>query len=281
MKKRIISLLAALLLSVSLFAALALNAAADSERQLPLVCDAYGLLTEEEDEALNQSAETYSAMYECDIIVVVVSDTEGYNVEDYTEAVYQQFDYGWGEEKSGVILLLSMEERDYDLAAYGYGNVAFTDYGKAWLMDDVLPFLGDDDWYGGFNKYIDLCADYLRQAREGNPVDYYGKDDPWDEPVRRQGFYVTAPMVLMSLIIGLIPAGITVLVMRGKMKSAGLQARADSYLDSDLQLTERTDRFLNKTTTRVRRSDDSGSRSGGGHGTSVRSSGFSHHSGKF
>ena len=278
MKKRIFSLLAALLLSASLFAALALNAAADSERQLPLVCDAYGLLTEEEDEALNKSADTYSAMYECDIIVVVVPDTEGYNVEDYAEAVYQYYDYGWGAEKSGVILLLSMEDRDYDLAAYGYGNTAFTDYGKAWLMDDVLPFLGDDDWYGGFRTYIDLCADYLRQAREGRPVDYYGGSETRARP---RGFYVTAPMVLVSLIVGLIPAGITVLVMRSKMKSAVLQTRADSYLDSELQLTERSDRFINKTTTRVRRSDDSGSRSGGGHGTSVRSSGFSHHSGKF
>ena len=157
--------------------------------------------------------------------------------------------------------------------------------GKTWLMDDVLPYLGNDDWYGGFLKYIELAADYLRQAREGNPVDYYGKDDPWGgEPVypTRSGFYVTGRMVMIALIVGLIPALVTVLVMKSKMKSAKLQTMAENYQTQALQLRDRQDRFLRKDVTRVRRDTDSGgSRGGGGHGTSVHSSGFSHHSGKF
>ena len=286
MKKRLLSLLLTGLLAALLLSLLAFPALADSQRTLPLVVDVYGLLSEEQEEALNELAEGYSAQYECDIILIVTTDTEGYDVESYTEAVYHHYQYGWGEERSGVILLLSMEGRDYDLAAYGYGNVAFTDYGKTWLMDDVLPYLGKNDWYNAFRKYIDLSADYLRQAREGNPVDYYGggKDDPWgggpDYPTR-SGFYVSGQTVLIALIAGLIPAGITVLIMRAKMKSARLQTQADSYA-AGLQLRDRQDRFINKTVSRVRRDTDSGGRSGGGgHGTSVHSSGFSHHSGKF
>ena len=289
MKKRIFSLLLTGLLLALTVAGLALPALADSQRTLPLVVDAYGLLSDEQEEELNALAEGYSEQYECDVILIVATDTEGYDVESYTEAVYHHYQYGWGEERSGVILLLSMEGRDYDLAAYGYGNVAFTDYGKTWLMDEVLPYLGNNDWYNAFRKYIDLAADYLRRSREGNPVDYYGdgdygKEDYWgggDYYPTRSGFYVTGKTVLIALIAGLIPAAITVLIMRAKMKSARLQTQADSYAGG-LQLRDRQDRFINRQTTRVRRDTDSGGRSGGGgHGTSVHSSGFSHHSGKF
>ena len=268
MKKRWISLL--LLLALCLFAVL--PALAAEERELPLVCDAYGLLTEEQVEELDKRADSYSRQYACEVILVIVDDIGGYNVEDFTEAVYREYHYGWGEEKSGVILLLSMAERDYDLAAYGYGNTAFTDYGKEWLMDDVLPYLADNDWYGAFSKYLDLCADYLRQARDGRPVDRYGVGSR-----SHNGFRLSAPAVIGAVVIGLLAALIVVAVLKAKMKSAVLQSRADNYLSGDLALTASEDRFLQKDVSRVRRSEGSS----GGRGTSVRSSGFSHHSGKF
>ncbi len=261
MKKRLASL--ALLLILCLL--LALPAMADSTRELPLVCDTCGLLTEAQDEELNAKAEEYSRQYACDIIVVVVDDTDFYDVEAFTEGVYNKYNFGWGEDRSGVILLLSMEERDYDLAAYGYGNTAFTDFGKQQLMKDVRSYLKKNDWYGGFSRYIDLCADYLRQAREGKPVD-------------RGLFRLSAPVVIWSLVAGVIFALIVTAVLKAKMKSAVLQTKADDYLSGDLRLDYEDDRFLRKDVVRVRRNEGSG---GGRGGTSVRSSGFSHHSGKF
>ncbi len=269
MKKRGISLL---LLAVLLML-LALPVLADSDRELPLVSDTCGLLTYDEAETLNEKAERYSEAYECEIILITVPDTEGYDVETYTEELYRYFNFGWGADKSGVILLLSMDGRDYDLAAFGYGNTAFTDYGKEWLMDDVRPYLKKNDWYGAFSKYIDLCGDYLRKARAGKPVDSYGFFDQV-----RNGFHLTLRTALYSLIAGLVAALIVNGVLKAKMKSAVLASEADDYLSSELQLYESEDRFLKKDVTRVRKSESSGK---GGHGTSVRSSGFSHHSGKF
>jgi uncharacterized protein len=261
MKKRLTSL--ALLCLLCLL--LALPALADGKRDLDLVVDTCGLLTAAQDEELNAKAERYSAQYGCEIILVVVPDTEGYDVEYYTEEVYRYYNFGWGTDKSGVILLLSMEERDYDLAAYGYGNTAFTDFGKQQLMKDVRSYLKKNDWYGGFSRYIDLCADYLRQAREGKPVD-------------RGLFRLSAPVVIWSLVAGVIFALIVTAVLKAKMKSAVLQTKADDYLSGDLRVDYEDDRFLRKDVVRVRRNEGSG---GGRGGTSVRSSGFSHHSGKF
>ena len=99
MKKRLISCL--LLSALCLF--LALPVLADSARELPLICDAYGLLTEEQAEELNERAESYSRQYSCDIIVVVVSDTDYYDVETFTEGVYNKYNYGWGADRSAVL----------------------------------------------------------------------------------------------------------------------------------------------------------------------------------
>ena len=261
MKKRLVSLLLLPVLCLLLIQPVL----AESERELPLVCDVYGLLTEDQSEELNARAEDYSREYACDIILVVVDDTGFYNVEDFTEGVYNKYNYGWGRDRSGVILLMSMEERDYDLAAYGYGNTAFTDYGKAALMKEVKPYLRKDDWYGGFSKYLDLCADYLRRAREGKPVD-------------RGLFRLSAPVVIWALAAGALFALIVTAVLKARMKSAVLQTKADDYLSGDLHLEYEDDRFLKKDLVRVRRSEGRG---GGGGGTSIRSSGFSHHSGKF
>ena len=261
MKKRLVSL--ALLLILCLL--LALPVLADSERELPLVCDTCGLLTEEQAAELDARAERYSQEYACDIVLVIVDDTDFYDVEEFTEGVYRKYGYGWGGDRSGVILLMSMEERDYDLAAYGYGNTAFTDFGKEQLMKGVTPYLRKNDWYGGFSAYLDLCADYLRQAREGKPVD-------------RGLFRLSAPVVIWALVAGVVFALIVTAVLKAKMKSAVLQTRADDYRSGGLRLEYEDDRFLRKDVARVRRSEGSG---GGRGGTSIRSSGFSHHSGKF
>lgn len=269
MKKRWITLITLL----SLLLLLALPALA---RDLPLVYDGAGLLTEEEVSELNEVAEYLSNDYSCEIAIVVVPDTEGYYVEDYAEAVYRQYHYGYGEDQSGVMLLLSMEERDYDLCAYGYGNTAFTDYGKEWIMDSVLPYLGENDWYGGFEEFLYRCGYCLEEARTNKPVDDYSGNYAPSGPV-------TPGLVIVGVIIGLIVTLIVQGSMKKKMNSAVLATQAGSYQERELQLTGQSDRFVRKDVTRVRRSDDD-SRSGGGgsgRGTSVHSSGFSHSSGKF
>ncbi len=84
--------------------------------------------------------------------------------------------------------------------------------------------------------------------------------------------------MIWSLVAGAIFALIVTAVLKARMKSAVLQTRADDYLSGDLQLEYADDRFLSKDVVRVRRNEGSG---GGRGGTSIRSSGFSHHSGKF
>ena len=263
MKKRLISL-ALMLLTLLL---LSLPVLAAEERELPLVCDTCGLLTKDQADELNALAERFSEEYGCDSMVVTVGSTEGYDVETYTEAVYDSYHLGQGEDGSGVILLLSMSGRDYDLYTRGYGRVAFTDYGAETLMRKVLPYLRKDDWNGAFRKYIDLCGEYLQKARNGKPVDTI-------LPGVFKNFRFSVRAAIGALIAGTIAAFFVTGILKNKMKSAVLQTKADNYLDGDLALTMSDDRFLRTEKRRVLRDSGSGSRGG-------RGGGGGHHSGKF
>lgn len=243
-----------------------------AEPQLGYVTDAADLLTAEEWETLEAKAEEISETYRCDVYIITVDDFTAYtnqvSVYEGAKELYQTYDLGYGTEKSGVLLLLSMAERDYSLIAYGYGNTAFTDYGKDKLADVFLDDFGDDDWYAGFSDYLQKSERMLEQARDGNPLDV------GSNPA------VGAVGAVISVVLGcLVSLGICSL-LASSMKSARIKTEADSYIrDGSLRFTIRTDQFTHTTQSRVKIEKEEGSGSGGG--TSIDSSGFSGKSGKF
>ena len=158
MKKLLLTLLAAVLMVV-LFVSPALAA------DLANVTDAAELLTEQQAATLEQMAEEVSERYGCGVYIVTVGDyrdLEDTDVQTCAEDLYDYFDLGIGEEKNGILLMLSMDDRDYDLCAYGYGHTAFTDYGKNQLARVFLDDFRYDDWFEGFRDYQDEAEEMLR-----------------------------------------------------------------------------------------------------------------------
>ena len=172
----------------------------------------------------------------------------------------------YGEEKSGELLLLSMEERDYALIAYGYGNTAFTDYGKDKLTEKFLDNFKNDDWCGGFQDYLEKSDSMLQSAREGHPFDV--DSNPL---IRLAGIGI-------SLLVGCVAAFvIAVWVSDRMMKSVSAKTEAGAYLTAgSVVITGREDYFTHTTETRTKIEKSSGSG-----GTTVDSDGFSGKSGKF
>ena len=243
--------------------------AAQATGTLDYVTDAAELLTENQRAELNRRAAALTEKYGLAVRILTVPSIGNYNIEDFAEAAFDQYGLGYGADGSMVMLLLSMEYRDYDIMAHGYGNYAFTDYGKDKLADRFLPKLGNNDWYGGFTAYLDGCEEFLEKAAQGEPVDVGSSS------VSR------GTKTVIHLLIALIPAFIVVLIMKGKMKTVAKQRTAAEYTGWDqLDLRLKEDRFLHRSVRRTKiESSSGGSRSGGG--TSVNSHGSSHHSGKF
>ena len=111
--KRMLSLLTAVFL-------LALLGIPVSAAQTPESCvfDTAGLLTDEEYWTLEDYAQEISEQRQCAVYFVTVDDFRSYGDGDIFNVARQIFldnDFGMGESRDGVMLILSMAERDYCL----------------------------------------------------------------------------------------------------------------------------------------------------------------------
>lgn len=252
-----------LLLCLALCLSLCVFASADEA--LEYVTDAAGILSASERESLNQKAASLSGQYGLAVYIVVLQDYTTYNsesVEACTEELYHYFELGWGEERNGLILLMSMAGRDYDLWGYGpQAQFAFTDYGMDKLEQRFLPYFKENDWYGGFQAYLSGTEKLLAAAAAGEPVSY--KMPMWQK-------------ILITLCPSSLVAFLVNGVFQSQMKTAKEKQDADEYVvQGKAKLRIREDQFLHRTrSVRVIESSSSGGSRGGGGGTS-------HHSGKF
>lgn len=236
--------------------------------QLDNVTDAAAILTEDEWGMLEQQAREISEQYGVGVYIVTLDDYTDYtygDIYDAADEIYHGYTLGMGEEQNALLLLLSMEERESLLIAYGAdAKRAFTEDGREGLDDFFLDDFANDAWYDGFADYLMWSADYLEAAKNGEP--YSGSNVPMSDEAR-SGAVLTS--VLIILFVPLLIAGVYILILIAKMKSVAKAVEASTYLSGALHLTRDSDRYTHTTKTRrkIEKKTSSGSSSGGGSGT--------------
>lgn len=264
MKRYFLLTLCILALAVSLVAPVSAENA-----QLDYITDTAGLLNEEQLYDLQLQAAEISQTYDCGVYILVLEDftqyTDASDIYAAATELYVSYGLGLGKDDSGILLLLSMAERDYALIAHGYGNTAFTDYGKDYLSDQFLDDFADDDWASGFSDFLKTSENLLEAAENGSPTDV----DNHPSAI----VYGVIGCICLGLLIALIVRGI----LRGSMRSVAKKTEAAAYVTQGIQLTAQYDRFTHVTQTRVKVAS---SKSSSG-GTSVGKNGFSGKHGKF
>ena len=232
------------------------------------VFDLRGMLSDGEREQMEDRAEDIALRRSCGIYTLFVEDftAYGYGDDPYT-ALYQIYHaegLGVGEDRNGVIIMLSMKERDYAMFVYGKNaEYAFNKYGQEQLEDAFLGYFGDNDWYGGVSHYLDTCDEYLTRAEEGKPV-------------RKN----TLPMYLIVVAASCAISGFICIMLKWKMQTVHKKVEANEYVATGgLTLTKQYDRYTHTTETRTKIQKES---SGGGGSTySESGGGGSGRSGKF
>lgn len=262
--KRLISIAVAVLL-------LALLAIPVSAAQTPEYCvyDNAGLLSDIEYQTLEDYAREVSQQRQCAVYFVTVDDFRDYGEGDIFNVARQIFlanDFGMGEGKDGVMLILSMADRDYSLIAHGFGETALTDDGREYICEHFLDDFADDDWYHGVFDYLTYTDDLLSQAREGKIYDRYN--------------WITGGVLwVWSLILGAVISLIVCTIQRAMMrKKVHEQTTALDYVQGDIHITRKRDVYSHTTEVR-RKIEKKDSGSSGSHSHS--SDGFSGTSGKF
>lgn len=232
------------------------------------IFDNSDLLTFDEWEKLEARAADISQRHGCGVYVAFVDDfTEyGYGNDVYktTYQLYHANELGMGDDRDGIIILLSMAERDYAMFVYGtYAETAFNSYGQEKLEKAFLGNFKEDDWYGGVSNYLSTCDEYLTRADAGKPV----RESP-------------ALLIAIAVVASCLLSGAICLFLKRSMKTVHQKVEANEYVaPGGLQLSKQYDRYTHTTEVRSKISSSDDSSSSGT--SSCSGGGGSGRSGKF
>ena len=243
---------------------------------LPRLVDEADVLTDEEEAEVLAALDEVSERQQFDVVIATVNDYEQADVENAAMDYYDYNGFGFGEENDGIILYLSMGDRELHLTGTGFGIQAFTDFGREKLIEEIKPEMGEDDFYAAFMEYVTLCDDYITQAKSGDPYDIHNLTE--EESMRDK--CIKAGVIFAFLL--LVSCAVSKIVTERAVKkhlSVQQAAHAREYVRAgSFKVPHRRDIFMHSSITKrynPKDDDDHGGRSGGS--TITRgSSGVSH-----
>ena len=232
--------------------------------------DSANVLTEDEDNELEASLEELSVRQNFDVVIATIESLESVDytsMEEYADDLYDFCQFGYGADRDGVLLLVSVGDRKWHISTCGYGITAFTDAGIQYLGQQMTPFMADGDYAGAFRTFVQWSDTYIDAARVGHPYDV--KNLPRE------------PLSLMYLFlavgIGIVLAWVVVHVMKSQLRSVAFQENAASYVrEGSMKLTNSRELFLYRDVHRTEHVEAKDSDSSGGSSTHTSSSGTTH-----
>ena len=224
-----------------------------------LLVDDADLLSYDQMVEIMDVLETTRTKYNCEVAIAAVPSLGDKDPQTFADDYFDENGYGCGDDGDGILLVLSMEYRDYAITTTGKAINIFSDSDLDYIVNRILPQLGNGDYHGAFMTFARLCDEEIARSAPSTSDDFGLK-------------------IGISLGVGIFIAFIVVGVMRRALKSAVLQDAADNYIrQGSFNLTNQRDSFLYATVSKTRRADNN---SGSSHSSS---SGRSHggSSGKF
>lgn len=244
--KRISSLILALalmlLVSVPAFAA-----------NVPYLYDYAGLLSSSEAATVESALETVSKEHGIDVAVLTVYGLDGKSPEAYADDFYDNTF-----KEDGIILLIDMDSRSWQVETGGKCITAVTRDGIAYLENEMVSYFSDGDFESAFLEYADGTA-YLMQCYESGNVYEYKEPIPWGRNI--------AVAIVVGLIFGFAIAG----ARKAQLKSVHRKVAATEYTDEgSMVVTKSNEFFLYSSVSRTEKPKDNDG------GTHMSSGGHSH-----
>lgn len=235
------------------------------------IVDNAHILDTQQEKALTEQINRVISKYQCDIVIVTVNSTNDKKINAYADDYFDENNYGIGSNRDGILLLLNYQESELAISTSGYGITAFTDYGIDYIFDELIDTIQTQGYYQGFEKFVSLTDQFLKQAKNNTPIDSI-KGQVETEPKN----YALA--ISIGVFGGSIVAFVVTQSMKSKLKSVKPVNNAYQYLDQNgLVLTNTQDIFLYKTLTKTAIPKETSHSTGQSHHTQSRSGGSTTH----
>lgn len=222
------------------------------------VVDSGGLLSQTEELELAGMLDDIISHYKCDAVVLTVQSLKGISPEDAADGYFDYNGYGIGDDRDGLLLLVSVEDRICYISTSGMAVYAFTDYGIDYITDKIAEPLGDGEYFEAFKMFAELCDGFLDEYTDsGKPYDF---NNEFREKKTFAHYFILGAV---SLAAGALIAFAATSSMKNRLKSVYPESGAYGYCGEGIKLTASKDIFLYRTVSRAARPKDNDNRSGG------------------
>lgn len=203
-----------------------------------LVVDEADVLTDFEERELEEKMESLSSMQSCDIVVLTVDSIYGQSAKRAAADYFNAHNYGIGEDRDGIILLLAIDDHKYGFATHGQGIInLFHDSVLERMGNDLVAYLQSEDYYGAIDNYVDQCEIILNEE---------------DIPEEKPGIFQWIFNAVVSLFGGILAAFGIGSAKKSNLQSVHTQVAAENYIKrSSFHLTGQQDQFLHNEVTRT------------------------------
>lgn len=227
------------IISVILLCVLLAAAAVSAGAATPLLVDNADLLSAAQEETLLSALEASAQQLGMDVVVVTTDSLEGKSARAYADDWYDYNDYS----ADGVLLLVSMSTREWYITTTGRAISDISNGEVDRLGDRLADYLSDGEYLQGFLFYAQQVVQYASEEQEAGSSGIVG----W----------------LICIGIGMVAAFISVMVMKGKMKTVRSQSAASSYVtDSRYDTSRSRDLFLFSHVSRTAKAQSNGTHRG-------------------
>ena len=126
----------------------------DSESAPERLVDGADLLTDSQEEALLKTLDEISERQKCDVVIVTEENLQTNTAQDDADDFFDYNGYGYGKNRDGILLLISIGDRDWSISTRGFAIKAFTDKGQKYLVEQFK----DDLSAGNYNEAFTIYA---------------------------------------------------------------------------------------------------------------------------
>lgn len=227
------------------------------------IVDMANILNSEQTSQLEQKITQVINNCQMDVVILTTCLNNGKSMVDFADDYYDENDYGIDLRKSGLILVLSLQDNEWYISTSGAAIDTFSDWGIEYLGKVMKPSLVDRNFYQAFEDFVSYTEKFNVQAVTDKPYDRYNKGDlpnlDVDEEVVFDNQDNSEPKtkmdsnkrILISLGAGLIIGFIISFIRMGKLNTKKSVKNANEYVkENSFKLTKSNDLYLYQTVTK-------------------------------
>lgn len=220
------------------------------------IYDYANLITKDEEEALYNKVQEFINKYDMDMAIVTINSNPKSSSIAYADDFYDYNNFGKGTNKTGLLFLIDMQNRNMWISTTGDAINIYTDSRINTILDYTYDKISNEDYNGCAEQFIDKASYFANKGLTGGSK------------------VVTVPkMICNSLIFAGLVTIVFICIGLATHRKPKKKKEASNYITQPLKLSNKLDTFLDKHVSKVKIETSSSS---GGSSTHSGSSGTSH-----